>query len=107
MLELMNARYVGSGIVQGFKMLALDIPFAVEGNRSDAVIVEVYDIPDNGIKLLDQYEEGYVRRRVRVELKNGREIEAWMYVWEDLDVLKRAEVVEGGDWVEYVRRKTI
>ena len=102
MMKLMLAKYVGRGRVHGFKMFALHVPFAVKGDETDSIVVEVYDVPDDRIPLLDYYEKGYKRIKVNVELEDGRTLEAWMYVWEDVESLKDAELIYCGDWVEHI-----
>lgn len=79
-LRKLLARYISSGKVYGYKMFACKIPFAVKsGNPDDAIVVEVYDVPDDRVPLLDHYEAGYKRVKVKVVLDDGDELEAWMY----------------------------
>ena len=102
-LKLLNAEFLGKGKVRGYGMLASSVPFAVRSER-DSIVVELYDVPDEKIPLLDYYERGYVRRKVKVELEDGREVEAWMYVWEL--PLEDVVPVEGGDWVKFIRERS-
>lgn len=106
MLKLMLARYIGRGIVRGYKMFSCRIPFAVKsGDPKDRIIVEVYDVPEDKIPLLDYYESGYERKRVEVEMENGETVKAWLYEWKNVDILKDCELVRCGDWVEHIARK--
>ena len=102
-LKLLNAKFLGKGKVRGYRMLASSVPFAVR-SESDSIVVELYDVPDEKIPLLDYYERGYVRRKVKVELEDGKKAEAWMYVWEL--PLEDVVPVEGGDWVKFIRERS-
>ena len=103
MLHLLLAKYIGSGKVYGYKMFACRIPFAVKSdNPDDAIVVEVYDVPDDKVPLLDYYEAGYKRVKANVVLDNGDELEAWMYEWTDVDAVKECELIACGDWVKHI-----
>jgi len=65
MLHLLLAKYIGSGKVYGYRIFACRIPFAVKSdNPNDAMVVEVYDVPDDKVPLLDYHEAGYERVKV-------------------------------------------
>ena len=103
MLRLLLAKYIGRGKVHGYKMFALSCPFAVKSdNPRDAIVVEVYEVPDDKVPILDFYERGYERVKVSVEMEDGGMITAWMYEWKDLEILNDCELIACGDWVEHI-----
>ena len=101
MLKLLGARFIGCGWVNGFKMVAGRVPYALRGRGR--VRVEVYEVEDDKVPILDFYESGYVRREVDVEMDDGGVVRAQMYVWEDEEVVRNAEEVMCGDWVRHVK----
>jgi len=73
-------------------------------NPDDAIVIEVYDVPDDEVSLLDHYESGYERVKVNVALDNENRLEPWMYEWTDVDAVKECELIACGDWVKQYNR---
>ena len=80
---LRNSKFIGRGEVRKFALYGWgSIPYAFPtGKATDYVEVEVYQIRSRRLlKRLDDYEAAYTRVPVPVKLKNGKIIDAYMWV---------------------------
>lgn len=108
-----GAEFVCKGVVKGYRMYIVwwdTFPIAVwTGDESDAIVVEVYNLPDDAIEVFDDYEGPiYAREPVVVNGCNGKSINAQMYVYkpiayeEGLFEALGYEHVKCGDYYEHV-----
>ncbi len=102
MLRLVGAKFVGKGVVRGYRLYASRIPFAVRGGSGDCIVVEVYEVPDENVPLIDFYESGYERVKVCVDVE-GKKLEAWLYEWRGS--LNGCERLKCGDWVKHIEKR--
>lgn len=91
-----------------FKMVSLgSFPglFEVEEGKGDNIKIEVYKVPENGLKgpldRLEGYTEGnkysmYIRKLIQT--KFGR---AWIYLYNEEFIEEDYTLVNGGDWRTY------
>lgn len=103
------AEYLGEAVFQGRLYRVADYPGAVPSPcAEDKIQGEVYRLSDSDrvFELLDAYEEcgphfpqpaEYVRRKEPVQLKDGRLIKAWIYLYNrPTENLRR---IESGDFL--------
>ena len=96
---LANSRFLGEGSIEGYDMyLVVDFPAIVKGKG--IVKGEVYEIDEETLKELDNYEGFpllYDRVLESVNLYNGKEIEAYVYVYRnDTSELSKMDLNEDG-----------
>lgn len=107
------ANFLGDATFQGELYLVDYYPGVVPSTRSEATVRgEVYRLfdPAKVLQKLDEYEEcgpeflqpaEYVRRKEHVLLKDGRDIVAWIYIYNrSTDGLRR---IESGDFLNFHR----
>jgi gamma-glutamylcyclotransferase (GGCT)/AIG2-like uncharacterized protein YtfP len=103
--------FVGRGSIAGALFDLGIYPAAVPASDS-RVRGEVYELTDpvRALRALDElegYRPGeaeaslYTRRRTRVSMDDGSEVEAWAYFYNA--PLGRAERIESGDYLEHLR----
>jgi gamma-glutamylaminecyclotransferase len=81
---LEGCKFVGKGITLGrYKLFDVGFPYAVPDKNGLPLLVEVYelDTPKRLARLdyLEGYPDHYNRKIERVELEDGRVVEAWLY----------------------------
>jgi gamma-glutamylcyclotransferase (GGCT)/AIG2-like uncharacterized protein YtfP len=103
------AKFVGDAVFQGRLFLVADYPGAVPSpHAEDRVLGEVYRLIDarRVFELLDAYEEcgpgfpepaEHVRRKAPVQLKDGRQLEAWIYLYNR--PTERLRRIDSGDFL--------
>ena len=76
-------------------------------NESNSLVVgEVYEVDDEILKRLDDFEASSNYRRKQVEISLGSRREAcWTYE-PDPDFYSPHTLITSGDWIEYARTKT-
>lgn len=81
-------------------------PGLILDEANSLVIGEVYEIDDEILHQLDDYEAGsnYRRRQVEVSLAQQR-MSSWIYV-PDSQFYSLRRLITSGDWIEYARMKT-
>jgi len=90
---LSNAKFLGEGVIQGYEMYIVSyFPGIVKGNGK--VRGEVYEVDEEILEMLDEYEGvPYLYERIKetVKLDNGKEIEAYLYLYKgDISSLEKA-----------------
>jgi len=83
LLKELGARYIGRATARGYTITVDIIPFMYPAPQNCSVEGEVYEVPREAIPELDDFEYGYVRLPIRVELESGEEIEAHAYLADD------------------------
>jgi len=95
--KLDGSKFIASDKVPGATMYNLGAyPAVIVDESNNEIHVEVYEVDDNILKVLDQY-EGYpdLYGKTTVSTSNGREI--IIYTMDDVDN-NYATVIEGGIW---------
>lgn len=108
-----HAEPIGPGETAGRLYDLGDFPALVEDGETAPVRGEVYELtadPERALERLDRYEGAhganplpYERRARTVHLDEGRDVQAWVYVW--TDDTGSAPQVPSGDWIEHVTDK--
>jgi gamma-glutamylcyclotransferase (GGCT)/AIG2-like uncharacterized protein YtfP len=107
-----NLQYIGQAKV-GAAMYDLGrYPGAVKSRKGEEVIGDVFLLSDADrvLRILDKYEgipeDGeFVRKRSRVKLRSGREINAWIY-WYNRDPKER-KPIKYKNYLNYLKNKSI
>ena len=76
-------------------------------NESNSLVVgEVYEVDDETLKRLDDFEasSSYRRKQVEISLGDGRLV-CWTYE-PDPEFYSPRTLITSGDWIEYARTKT-
>ncbi len=105
-----EAQFLGFGMIRGWLYDFGDFPGLLFDPEGEAVIGEVYRISTAALKQIDAIEEWnpqapqtslYFRRWRAVELRDGGQVEAWVYECNPahLPCTKR---IPGGDWIAFV-----
>ena len=81
---LRKARFLGEGHVRDYVLYDLgEYPAARPASEKAVVWGEVYEIEPDLLEVLDEVEEEYDRKEVRVEMEGGWVIRAWMYIYQE------------------------
>lgn len=92
-----KAQAIGAGSVSGALHWIAWCPGLVE-SKDGRVSGDVYALDTTLLATLDAYEgDEYERRRIRVTLSDGGELETWAYVY--LNANKLGRRIESGDFV--------
>ena len=101
-----QARFVGEASLNGDLYDLGQYPALVPGGTGD-VIGEVYQIDENTLLQLDEFEApaGYRRSEVTASVQ-GRPTMCWVYHPEP-DRCAGARKIESGDWIDYLRGRYV
>ncbi len=107
-----NGEFVDDATCKGkLYLVASTYPGMVESeDPCDIVHGEVYQLksPDKLLSTFDDYEEcgpnfrqptEYIRRKMQVTLKSGKEVAAWVYIFNRKT--EGLELIESGDFLQY------
>lgn len=107
-IEKAKLKFVDDAKLEGHDMYEIsNIPVVIKGKG--VITGEVFELDgsmDNFIfmKFLDQVECDYNRMKLKVRLKSGKEIEAYVYIFKKAHEIKDKDLsvyykkIEGGDW---------
>ncbi|NPA62821.1 MAG: gamma-glutamylcyclotransferase [Methanococci archaeon] len=98
---LKNSKFIGKGRTkEKYAMYADIIPYVVENEKISHIVGEVYEVDEETLKRIDRLEghpDYYERKKVKIILESGEEIEAWLYFYpEPYGIL-----VKSGDYKDY------
>jgi gamma-glutamylcyclotransferase (GGCT)/AIG2-like uncharacterized protein YtfP len=101
-----EATFIAQATVQGRLYDFGDYPGLLLDDSNSLVVGEVYEVDDELLKRLDEFEAGshYLRKQVELAVDEGRKT-ALVYVY-DPRFYSRLTLIESGDWIEYAKRKT-
>lgn len=112
---MQGLRFIGLGSLPGQLFDLGEYPgMNVGENFETKIIGEVYEMPDARAtwEVLDLY-EGFIpgeleaslfaRRKEKVTLMDGQQLECWMYVYNDW--VLNGRLIESGDYVEYLKTR--
>ena len=100
-----GARLMGEARVGGRLYDLGAFPGLALGGSESSVAGEVYEVDEEALKRLDDFEASsrYRRERVEVSAVGGGRLECWVYVPEDgVEAYARRTPVASGDWVEHL-----
>jgi gamma-glutamylcyclotransferase (GGCT)/AIG2-like uncharacterized protein YtfP len=108
-----HLQYIGQGYFSGLLFDLGKYPGAVESTEDDSSKVkgEVYAIEDHRndvFRTLDKY-EGYnrekiskslfVRKRTIIQLRGGKEVTVWIYLYNRPEQIQKAKLISSGDYL--------
>ncbi|HKO43473.1 MAG TPA: gamma-glutamylcyclotransferase family protein [Pyrinomonadaceae bacterium] len=102
-----DATYVAEGKVRGRLYDLGAYPGLLLDGSASMVKGEVYEVDDDTLHRLDEFElnSDYSRKHVEVELGSER-TECWIYVpGRAAEVLTGYEIIESGDWIAHMRTR--
>ena len=102
-----EASYVAEGKVRGRLYDLGAYPGLLLDGSASMVTGEVYEVDDDTLRRLDEFEltSDYIRKQVEVEHGSER-TDCWIYVPErDAEVLKGLDLIESGDWIAHTRSR--
>jgi gamma-glutamylcyclotransferase (GGCT)/AIG2-like uncharacterized protein YtfP len=112
---MQGLRFVGSGKIHGQLYDLGAYPGAIVGENFETNIIgEIYELsePRDVLEMLDVY-EGFIpgeleaslfaRIQAPVTLPDGQCVECWLYVYNDWVAM--GQLIEHGDYAEYLQRK--
>ena len=103
-----EAKFIAPAKVSGSLYDLGDYPGLRLDESSASVVGEVYEVDDELLHKLDEFEASSSYRRKQVEISHGAHGRScWIYVPEDIPEFEaRSRLIESGDWIEYARTKT-
>lgn len=108
MLDLYpDTSFRGNAVVNGQLYDLGDYPALLLDNSACPVIGEVYEINDEILRSLDEFEVSaqYSRNQVDV-LLDGQTTSCWLY-GPSADLCSGKYLIESGDWIEYAKTKNL
>lgn len=107
----MSLRFPGAKFIAGAKVSGslYDLgayPGLLVNESNSPVVGEVYEVDDEILNQLDDFEasSNYLRKQVEISVERERRI-AWTYE-PDPEFYSLRTLITSGDWVEYARTKT-
>lgn len=81
---LEGSNFIGRAILENYGLYKIAWYPGIVPKEGSKVLGEVYEIDENTLKKIDEFEEEgslYKREKVKVILKNKKELEVWTYVY--------------------------
>lgn len=105
-LRFPNSKFVGDAKVSGSLYDLGAYPGLLLNESKSFVIGEVYEVDDENLNELDDFEASshYVRKQVEVSLGTARE-SCWVYE-PNPEFYSPHTLIASGDWIEYAKTKT-
>ena len=102
-----DATYVAEGRVRGSLYDLGEYPGLVLDGAASFVSGEVYEVDDDTLYRLDEFELTSDYSRKQVEVEHGSEhTDCWIYVPErDAEFFADCELIKSGDWIAHVRSR--
>lgn len=110
-----DMQYVGQGKVGASLYDIGRYPGAVRSSSGDEVVGDVFlmNDPERVLRILDKYEgitadgrhSEFVRKRNRVRLRSGKQVNAWVY-WYNFDLSKKVKIKQK-NYLNYLKNKSI
>jgi gamma-glutamylcyclotransferase (GGCT)/AIG2-like uncharacterized protein YtfP len=101
-----NSKFIGDARVSGSLYDLGDYPGLLLNESNSLVIGEVYEVDDEILNGLDDFEaaSNYWRKQVEISLGIQRRI-CWVYEPEP-ESYSPSTLITSGDWIEYAKTKT-
>ena len=103
-----NSKFIADAKVRGSLYDLGAYPGLLLDESDSLVTGEVYEVDDELLALMDDFEASshYLRRQVEVFVGTDRK-ECWVYVPEGgPEIFAQRTLITSGDWIEYARTKT-
>lgn len=111
-----DLRYIGQAKVGATLYDLGKYPGAIRSSKGREVVGDVFriDDPDRVLRILDKYEgigektphqSEFIRKKVRLKLRSGKELTAWVY-WYNRDPGERTPI-RYKDYLNYLKNKSI
>lgn len=107
-LRFPNSTFIADAKVSGSLYDLGAYPGLLLDESNSLVIGEVYEVDDELLNKLDEFEasSNYLRKQVEISLDTHRRI-GWVYVPEyDTEFYSHQRLITSGDWLEYAQTKT-
>ena len=103
-----NAQFISDAKVSGSLYDLGAYPGLLLNESNSFVVGEVYEVDDEILNKLDDYEASSHYWRKQVETSVGtRKLMCWIYVPEsDPESYSKHALITSGDWIEYAKTKT-
>ena len=103
-----SAKFIAKAEVSGRLYDLGEYPGALTNESNSLVIGEAYEVDDELLNRLDDFEASSNYRREQVEISVGsQQSTGWIYVpADDPESYAHRTLIESGDWIEYSRTKT-
>jgi len=101
-----KSRYIADAKVKGSLYDLGAYPGLRLNESNSSVVGEVYEVDDETLSQLDDFEasSGYLRKQIEISLE-AREMLCWTYEPNPASYSFRT-LITSGDWIEYARTKT-
>ena len=101
-----DAKFISAATVNGDLYDLGEYPGLLLSAKESPVVGEVYEVDDELLQELDDFEvsSNYLRRQVEIPLGNQRKI-GWTYE-PDPEFYSPRRLIKSGDWLEYAKTKT-
>ena len=101
-----NSKFIADAKVSGSLYDLGAYPGLLLNESNSLVIGEVYEVDDELLNQLDDFEAGsnYLRKRVEISYGTGRS-SCWTYE-PDPEFYSLRTLITSGDWIEYARTRT-
>jgi gamma-glutamylcyclotransferase (GGCT)/AIG2-like uncharacterized protein YtfP len=105
-LRFPDARFIAAAKVSGSLYDLGAYPGLLLNESNSTVVGEVYEVDDEILNKLDDFEASSNYRRKQVEILLGTHRKAvWTYE-PDLEFYSLRILITSGDWLEYIRRRS-
>jgi gamma-glutamylcyclotransferase (GGCT)/AIG2-like uncharacterized protein YtfP len=101
-----DSKFIAEAVVKGSLYDLGAYPGLLLTESNSTVTGEVYEVDDETLKRLDDFEatSNYLRKQVDVSLGNSRKV-CWTYE-PDPEFYSLRRLISSGDWMEYAKTKT-
>jgi gamma-glutamylcyclotransferase (GGCT)/AIG2-like uncharacterized protein YtfP len=101
-----NSRFVADAKVSGSLYDLGTYPGVILDESDSLVVGEVYEVDDEILKKLDDFESSshYWRKQVKISLGTSSR-KCWVYA-PNPEAFSRLTLITSGDWIEYAKTKT-
>ena len=101
-----SSKFIGEANVSGSLYDLGAFPGLLLNDSSSLVMGEVYEVDDETLKQLDDFEasSNYCRKQVEISLNIGR-TKCWVYEPKP-EFYSLHTLITSGDWIEYAKTKT-
>jgi len=102
-----GAKFIAAAEVSGSLYDLGEYPGALTDESNSLIIGEAYEVDDELMNKLDDFEASSNYRRQQVEISRGsQQSTGWIYVpADDPESYSQRTLIESGDWIEYARTK--
>jgi gamma-glutamylcyclotransferase (GGCT)/AIG2-like uncharacterized protein YtfP len=101
-----NSKFIADAKVSGSLYDLGAYPGVLVNESNSLVVGEVYEVDDETLRKLDEFEASSNYRRKQVEISVGTLLRSgWVYE-PNLEFYSSRTLITSGDWIEYARTKT-